>query len=114
MYDFVKGKGAWITKQVKQFKEVQPYKQSEREYVSGESFRYLGKQYRLKVQEAEEEEEIVKYFRGFIYLIVKDRHNFGRKAKLMDEWYREKAYRTFQQLLDKLYPLLKSTALESL
>ncbi|RHW40382.1 M48 family peptidase [Neobacillus notoginsengisoli] len=110
IYDFVKGKGAWITKQVKQFEEVQPYKQSEREYVSGESFKYLGKQYRLKVQETEEEG--VKYFRGFIYLFVKDRHNFSRKAKLMDEWYREKAHRTFQQLLDKVYPLVQKYGVE--
>ncbi|BAQ09401.1 putative phage protein [Bacillus sp. OxB-1] len=110
IYDFVKGKGPWITKQVKQFEEVQPYQQSDREYVSGESFKYLGKQYRLKVQEAEE--EVVKYFRGFIYLIVKDRHNVGRKAKLMDEWYREKANRTFQQLLDKLYPLVEKYGVE--
>lgn len=110
IYDFVKGKGPWITKQVKQFEEVQSYKQSEREYVSGESFKYLGKQYRLKVQEAEE--EAVKYFRGFIYLIVKDRHNVSRKAKLMDEWYREKANRTFQQLLDKLYPLVEKYGVE--
>src|SRR5690606_28191237 len=66
--------------------------------------------YRLKVQEAEE--EAVKYFRGFIYLIVKDRHNVSRKAKLMDEWYREKANRTFQQLLDKLYPLVEKYGVE--
>lgn len=110
IYSFVRGKGSWIMKQVKQFEKVLPNKQSEREYVSGESFKYLGKQYRLKVQEAEE--EVVKYFRGFIYLMVKDRHNFSRKAKLMDEWYRERAYYIFQQILDKLYPLIEKYGVE--
>ena len=67
IYDFVKSKGAWIVKNVKTFEEVMPHKRSEREYVSGESFRYLGKQYRLRVEKTTDE-EMVKYFRGFIYL----------------------------------------------
>lgn len=78
-----------------------PHKRSEREYVSGESFRYLGKQYRLRVEKTTDE-EMVKYFRGFIYLYVKDLQNFQRKEKLMADWYREKAQIIFQQSLDKL------------
>lgn len=103
--DFVKSKGAWIIKNVKTFEEVQPYGQSEREYVSGESFKYLGKQYRLRVQESDE--ETVKYYRGFIYLFVKGKENYPRKVKLMDEWYREKARLAFEKSLDKVYPLLQ-------
>ncbi|MED1489729.1 SprT family zinc-dependent metalloprotease [Bacillus smithii] len=103
--DFVKTKGAWILKNVKTFKDVQPYRQSEREYVSGETFKYLGKQYRLRVMQ--EEEEKVKYFRGFIYLYVKDTENVNRKAKLIDEWYREKAQKTFHESLAKMFPLVQ-------
>ena len=105
IFDFVKTKGAWILKNVKTFKDVQPYRQSEREYVSGETFKYLGKQYRLRV--IQEEEEKVKYFRGFIYLYVKDTENVNRKAKLIDEWYREKAQKTFHESLDKMFPLVQ-------
>jgi predicted metal-dependent hydrolase len=104
--DFVKSKGSWILKNVGQFKDVQPLKQSEREYVSGETFKYLGKQYRLRVQKATEE-EMVKYFRGFIYLYVKDTDNVIRKAKLLDEWYREKAQMIFDQSLEKMYPMVQ-------
>lgn len=104
--DFVKSKGSWILKNVGQFKDVQPLKQSEREYVSGETFKYLGKQYRLRVQQSMEE-EIVKYFRGFIYLYVKNTDNVSRKAKLMDDWYREKAQMTFIESLEKVYPLVQ-------
>ncbi|WP_145655370.1 M48 family metallopeptidase, partial [Bacillus licheniformis] len=109
--DFVKSKGSWILKNVGQFKEVQPIKQSVREYVSGETFRYLGKQYRLRVQETTEE-ETVKYFRGFIYLYVKDTDNLNRKAKLMDEWYRKKAHLTFNESLEKMYPLVQKYGVE--
>lgn len=111
IYNFVKEKGAWILKHVKSFERVQPYKQSEREYVSGESFKYLGKQYRLRVREAEEE-ETVKYFRGFIYLFVKDTNNKQRKAKLLEEWYRDKARKVFNESLDKLYPLVQKYGIE--
>lgn len=109
--DFVKSKGSWILKNVGQFREVQPIKQSVREYVSGETFRYLGKQYRLRVQETTEE-ETVKYFRGFIYLYVKDVGNLNRKAKLMDEWYRKKAHLTFNESLEKMYPLVQKYGVE--
>ena len=110
IYNFVREKGAWILKQVKSFESVQPYKQSEREYVSGETFKYLGKQYRLRVREAEEES--VKYFRGFIYLFVKDINDKRRKAKLLDEWYRSKARKIFNESLNKLYPLVQKYGIE--
>lgn len=108
--DFVKTKGAWILKNVKTFKDVQAFRHSEREYVSGETFKYLGKQYRLRVMQ--EEEEKVKYFRGFIYLYVKDTENVNRKAKLIDEWYREKAQKTFNESLDKMFPLVQKYGVE--
>ncbi|QRG65963.1 M48 family metallopeptidase [Brevibacillus choshinensis] len=106
IYDFVKSKGAWILKNVKTFENVQPYKQSEREYVSGESYKYLGKQYRLRV-EITTEEERVKYYRGFIILMVRDPNDYARKAKLMDDWYREKALKVFEKSLYKQYPLVQ-------
>lgn len=109
--DFVKSKGSWILKHVGNFKDVQSIKQSEREYVSGESFKYLGKQYRLRVLETLDE-EMVKYFRGFIYLYVKDTANFNKKAKLMDEWYRKRANIIFNESLEKMYPLIQKYRVE--
>ncbi|WP_099363590.1 SprT family zinc-dependent metalloprotease [Fredinandcohnia onubensis] len=109
--DFVKSKGSWIIKNIGRFNDVQPLKQSKREYVSGETFRYLGKQYRLRVQKTTEE-EMVKYFRGFIYLHVKDTDNLSRKEKLMDEWYREKAQMAFNESLEKMFPLVQKYGIE--
>lgn len=106
IYDFVKSKGSWIFKNVGYFKDVQPMKRSEREYVSGETFRYLGKQYRLRVEKAEKE-ETVKYFRGFIYMYVNDLENRTRKENLLEQWYREKSHLNFNESLEKMYPLVK-------
>jgi predicted metal-dependent hydrolase len=111
IYDFVKSKGAWIVKNVKSFENVLPHKQSEREYVSGESFKYLGKQYRLRVQKTDAAEG-VKYLRGFIYLHVNNPNNFQRKEKLMDDWYQERARKIFEESLDKLAPLVEKYGVE--
>lgn len=110
IYDFVKSKGSWILKHVKQFEEVLPLKQSEREYVSGESFKYLGKQYRLRVEQSADEK--VKYFRGFIYLHVPDPTNFSKKEKLMEAWYKEKAFKVFSESLDKMSALIEKYGVE--
>ncbi|MFM9329900.1 M48 family metallopeptidase [Paenibacillus mesotrionivorans] len=111
IYDFVKSKGEWILKNVKNFEHVQSYKQSEREYVSGESYKYLGKQYRLRVKETTGEEG-VKYYRGFIILVVKESGNLIRKAKLMEEWFRVKAIKAFEESLDKQYPVVQKYGIQ--
>lgn len=102
---FVKEKAPWIIKNLGYFKDVQPEQYSKKEYVSGESFKYLGKQYRLKV--AESDEEGVRYYQGFIELKVKDRKNYHRKEKLVDAWFKEKAVMNFHKSLERTYPLVE-------
>jgi len=104
--DFVKSKGPWILRKIDYFKETQPEKKNKKEYVSGESFRYLGRQYRLKVFKADNK-EYVKYFRGFIHLYVKEINNYKRKEKLMDNWFYERAEINFNESLDKMYEKVK-------
>jgi predicted metal-dependent hydrolase len=38
---------------------------------------------------------------------VKVTDNAIRKAKLLDEWYREKAQKTYKESLEKMYPLVQ-------
>lgn len=99
--NFVKGKAAWIIKNVQFFEDVQPEVQSQKEYVSGESFKYLGKQYRLRIEESETEG--VKYYRGFIYLFVKDKQDHKRKENLFGQWLRNRAEIVFNESLEKMY-----------
>ncbi|SHH16005.1 M48 family metallopeptidase [Desulfosporosinus lacus] len=104
--NFVKEKAPWILKNVSYFKDVQPENSTKKDFVSGESFKYLGKQYRLKVEERDSD-EYVKYFQGFIYLYVKDRKNYNRKEKLMNDWFREKAGLNFKMSLERVYPIIE-------
>lgn len=109
--DFVKSKAPWILKNMKYFKKAQPDQVGAKEYISGESFKYLGKQYRLKVAEVGEREE-VKYYQGFIYLFVKDKSNYKRKERLVQDWYREKAEINFQKSLYRMYPMIQKYGIE--
>lgn len=104
--DFVKDKVPWILKNIDYFKRFEPEIKPTREFVSGESIKYLGKQYRLRVRESEE--ETVKYFRGFIYLYVKDPNDFKKKEKLFNIWLEEKAYFHFNESLGRMFELIKN------
>lgn len=103
--NFVRQKASWILKNIQYFEDVQPEIQREKEYVSGESFKYLGKQYRLKVEESETEG--VKYNSGFIYLYVRDKTDTRRKEKLFRGWLRNRAEIIFNESLDKMYGLIQ-------
>lgn len=110
--EFIRGlvrkKAPWILKHVKQFSKVQPERKSEREYVSGESYKYLGKQYRLRVKQVEhKDEEVVKYLRGFIHLYVQNPDDKRKKQQLIQEWYKKRAIKIFQDSLERVYPKLQ-------
>ena len=92
----VQNKAKWITKQKRYF--VDNYKKpDEKKYVSGECFRYLGKQYRLKVIKSDIDS--VKLKNG--YLIVE--YNLKTPAKLINKWYKDKALSTYEKELDKCF-----------
>lgn len=81
------------------------FKTPQKEYVSGEDFRYLGRSYRLKVVQSKE--ECVKLQRGYLELFVKDKSNLKRKENLVYEWYYEKATLYFFNILQEFKKIVK-------
>lgn len=102
---FVQSKGRWIMSKLNYFKRHAPYKKIPREYVSGETFRYLGRQYQLKVIEAKE--EYVRFYRGTIEMYVKDTENYQKKKQLLTAWYTKRRKIVFQDALNRMYELVK-------
>lgn len=100
---FVQSKGRWILEKLNYFKRHKPFEKLPREYVSGETFRYLGKQYKLKVIEAKE--EFVRYFRGTIEMYVKDVDDFKKKEQLMEDWYEQRREVIFRESLHRMHEL---------
>jgi predicted metal-dependent hydrolase len=88
----VKKKAPWIFKQKVQF-EAYPPALPQRQYISGETHRYLGRQYRLKVLPGKADK--VKLLRG--QLIVETNNPKDRQGvkTLLQNWYRLRAKTVF-------------------
>lgn len=103
--EFVKEKGRWIQSQLRYFEQLAPFEKVPREYVTGESFRYLGRQYRLQVKESMD--EFVRFYRGTIEMYVQDQNNFNRKKQLLKNWYDERRSVIFKEAKERMYSLVK-------
>jgi len=99
----LKKRAAWIDKKIAFFEAHRDV--SEKEYVSGENFKYLGRNYRLKVIECKEEE--VKLQRGYLQIFVKSTDNIERKKRLVKAWYMAKAEIHFQKAIERYKPIVK-------
>lgn len=102
--DRVKIRAPWILKHISYFSEIKS-NTTPRKYISGETHRYLGKQYRLKIFEAEKES--IKYVRGYIYITVKDKTDTNQIKKKLYEWYFERAKIKFEERLNHCYEKLR-------
>ena len=92
-------KAPWIIKQQLEFLSYHPLTPP-RNYINGETHLYLGRQYKLRIEQAPINE--VKLFRGS--LLVNKKANTSTK-NLLSGWYREKAMEHFEKSLKKIVPL---------
>lgn len=92
----------WILNQQRRFEiylpDVPP-----RKYVSGESHRFLGRQYRLKLIKSDAEQ--IKLSRQFLEVYTPDT-NPANARMLVENWYREQAGQIFQERLSACYTKL--------
>jgi len=93
----VKRRAGWIVKQRTFFKQFMP-RLPEKRYVSGETFYYLGRQYRLKVVQSSWSS--VKLIGRFIWVHTPNRHDRRIVKRLVQRWYREHAVAAFERRLD--------------
>ena len=98
----LKKREGWIDKQIELFRKNEKLF---KELVSGENFVYLGRNYRLKIIESKEEK--AKLSRGYFEVYVKDKNNYSKKEKLINEWYKAKAKEHFYQSIEKYAPIVK-------
>lgn len=96
-------RGGWILKQQQEL-ERYPEALPPREYVSGETYTYLGRRYRLKVLESLK--DIVKPTCGWLRVYARN-HDAARIKRLVEAWYRVQAQRVFAARLESCYVRVK-------
>ena len=104
----LKAKRKWIEKQQRSFQTYLP-KTPPRQYIGGESFLYLGRQYMLKIEPSTAEE--VKLYQG--RLVVKTLNPEATHIKkLLQQWYIARATILFNKLFEEQFCLFKRFRLE--
>ncbi|RYM66796.1 metal-dependent hydrolase [Serratia liquefaciens] len=96
----VEKRGRWIYQQLRDFRKQLEYI-TPRQYISGESHYYLGKQYMLKVVVASSDAQGVKMLRGKLEVTL--RHKSAEKVlQLLTDWYKARAREVFAKRLSAM------------
>ncbi len=102
----VKKRAGWVLRQQRQFETYATPNPLPRQYASGESYRYLGRQYRLKV--VADAIERVRLSRGYLTVNVEDPSDTVHIQKMITVWYRQQAKRVFDERLKVCFPRVES------
>lgn len=94
---FLKRKWFWLEKQLSFFRKYQR-KIYEKEYISGESFWYLGRQYELLVKRLGEDRVLLTKGKLLVYTQNSVTEAFHNK-KLIKNWYQDKTIKIFSERL---------------
>jgi len=97
---FLKNKWHWLEKQIKYFKKYKKNTLS-KEYISGESFLYLGRQYKLVVEKSKEDKVKLKYGR-LLLSTTKNTTNKKYNKKILQNWYSERIVKIFKDEYKKV------------
>lgn len=106
--EYIKKRSSWLLQRIGKYQQTKSENTIYHEYVSGESFKYLGKQYRLLVEFTSSTERVV-LSDGYLKLYVREKRKIATKARLIDEWYRENAIIIFNESLQRMYPLISDS-----
>ena len=101
---FLQNKARYILSAIDKYSEIQKYIVSNYTYSTGESFRFLGKNLRLKVGYGKS--SVVS---DGIYLIlnVKDKENVFLKERLIRQWYDKQCEEIFIEIVTEIYPIFR-------
>jgi len=95
---------SWIKKRQEEFKQ-QP-RQTQREYVTGESHYYQGRRYILEVVERQGKHSLSLKNNAKMLLLVSPGTTRENRALVVNEWYRQQIKQVVSVLLDKWQPIV--------
>jgi predicted metal-dependent hydrolase len=97
-------RASWISRQLSHF-SVFPKFSATPQYLGGETFRYLGRRYRLRIIRGDltTRHEHVELSRGRITVFSRTMLTRHRARSLVESWYRTAAHAVFSDALNKAY-----------
>src|SRR5574341_36697 len=95
-------KAPWIAKVLDKLESYHPLP-TLKKYVSGETFVYLGRQYRLKVTDGTK--KVAKLNGRFLQVEISDKNRAKRVKQAVRDWYRSRAAEVFRRYIDKCYAI---------
>lgn len=99
----------WITQHQREFAQNAPESPLPRQYVSGEAYRYLGRQLRLKVIEGTVER--VTLDRHYLLAEVRDPEDQAHIGELITRWFHRQAKRIFAERLAQCLPRVEAVGI---
>ncbi len=101
----VQARSGWIVRQLTHFEQFKP-PPAPRRFVAGETYLYLGRQYRLKTVHCDQAD--VKLLGRYLWVRTAAPSDAIRVKELVDGWYRRHAESTFARCLDRCLIAAKS------
>lgn len=99
-------RAGWILRQQRLFQTYPSPKSLPNRYVSGESYRYLGRQYRLKIIEDIVQRVILSG--GYLKVYTPNTADKLQIARLLEQWYQHRARRIFAERLALCFPRVEA------
>ncbi len=100
----LKQRAGWIIRQQSHFERFQPLP-SPRRYISGETHRYLGRQYRLRIRKGSSLE--VKLIGKYLWVSTKEKSKPDLIESAVKSWYLDHAKTIFEKRLKECYARTK-------
>ena len=101
---FLISKSAYILAALDKYAELAKYTIEEHSYLTGECYRYLGRELRLKVEQGRNS---VITDGVYLYLTTQDTANAILKENLITKWYDAQCRELFPKLIEDMFPIFR-------
>jgi len=102
--EYLQKKSAYILSSLDKYAEIAKYADNKHSYVTGESFRYLGKDLRLAVVHGKNG---ISSDGVYLTLSVSDIHDTALKEKLIDKWYDTQCREVSIKIIDETFRVFR-------
>jgi predicted metal-dependent hydrolase len=107
--EYLRKKSAYILSALDKYAEIAKYADNKYSYITGESFRYLGKDLRIVVTQGKNS---VSSDGVYLTLSVKNIKDVVLKKKLIDKWYDTQCREVSTEIINEIFRVFKKYNLE--